>query len=913
MDVIAVIARGQMTIAAVKDGADGRGVASAKTQYAAASSQVSQSVIAALEAGTYEGVWTWQDTIAATSYSAAVPYLYTMTTLLDEDGGVVSRSITMSVWGKTGATGGKGADGKDGFSFSVDQSSLSFEMVTLEDKSGTSYYELQYNGKALSEDNCPAVHIYAYWGATSAKSITRASGSSMTKQHCSASASYGSYVTVKVTAVETRSVTYNGTTKQGVPYGSGYVSLSLTATSAAGDTETFDVTIPFTVSVAMSNVRQEIRSDSMTTTVSKLSSDVEANSGNIETLRSEQSEIRQTAESISLKVSSGTLDDARYNLLGGGMTHVAVSASTYTVGSVELEAGKTYTITAEAYSNSTGYYAGFWIYDSAWADTAIFAHTADGTISGSPTTSAAVRSMQFTPKKTAAYTIELACYQKGGGGTKPTSTSIYAVWDWLTVEEGSKSSGRYMLSADDYLVKPNLLKGTGTLTLGDSGTGYGQSAGLFLSSAAVKVDGRKLTARSMACPTAQTLMLYFEKAFDTAAGTTYTMSFYAKASSSGAKLDAYILGNGDAAFVSGTVGSDGSANCANPYGEVVFQLTTEWKKYWLTWVSPSAQSGCAAYLRMEASGYTYWLAGVKLREGGRADDWSDYGESAKDAAAQALLPTGVDVENGRITLTADNTTFRDNSGNVMGVFGDGGLKVAELHTISDDGSTVDIENGTVTATGSNGTRFVFGMDSSGNAVLNYYAADGTLKYSLGPGGLDAATQNDSAMTATTFYNVTSLSMPAAGGYATGTQLKTWFNNKYKGDSEKKFRYTAARQSGNVIADSKYTFNTSGGSLTQAQAAEHDGKWHSQTGSTYHLAGTTSAVAVTTESPTRYYVSKFGGTFDSANDRYRMTVYYFAKGVMTAYRTFYCTKQEWQDINGILSPVSGADQSVEMIS
>lgn len=877
-----------------EQGAAGNGVSSATVQYAAASIQLSDAAISALEDGTYTGVWTWQDTVGATGYSAATPYLYTMTTLLDADGNVLSRTITFSVWGKTGEQGEKGDpgdNGDDGFSFSVDQSALTFDLVALDEDDGGGY-EVQYNGAALSDSNCPAVHVYAYYGTASAQSIMEDAN---TQKNCTASIKSNSTVsTIKLTSVSNTTVTVNDK-EYTVPYSSGYVSVAYYAYKSSSDTtgKQFTVTIPFTVSGSYTSASLKVSQDSIKSQVAELTESVDG-------VKSSYSAIEQKADSITLKVASQQLDSRRWNLLSDGYFNAAFygNLGQYALAK-ELAAGTKYTMTVMGKALNTSSRLVVYIYALDSSSSRTDSHTAIVT-----STTEGMQTVTFEAAQSGQYYIYPYAYKSG---TSTTGTSYQALLRWVTVEEGAVSSGAYALSEDDLWAKPNLLAGTKDWTTGDYGSAFATSLDRTVSveDTTVKVEGRKMQQKPVLTLSTAHDVATYNGAVSSPVSKLYTLSFWAKCNSSGYEMyigmGLYLASDGTSSCpIAGASDSEGYAVCSTggSYdGSTSVTLSTEWKKYSVTWWMPSVPTGLTVVAaRLLAKGITAHFAGVKLREGGRADAWTDYGASA---ATSAELASSIAITDDQIVLSSENTVFVDNNGNTVGVFTEDGLSVSELHTSDTDGSgnSIDIQNGTVTANGSNGTRFVFGFDSDGNAVLNYYGTDGTLKYSLGPNGLDASTTTSSSWTKLTYYNVSSLSMPAAGEYADGTQAKTWFNRSYTGTKKNYYRYTAARVNGNAIADKDNGFTT------QEAAAAADGKIYTNTGGLGSLASDSSV----------YLVSGFGGYLDSTNDRYYMTVYYMSSGSAKAYRTFYCTKAMWESVNNLYSFQKATDSSVEIIS
>lgn len=123
--------------------------------------------------------------------------------------------------------------------------------------------------------------------------------------------------------------------------------------------------------------------------------------------------------------------------------------------------------------------------------------------------------------------------------------------------------------------------------------------------------------------------------------TEYTLSFYAKASVNGAKHYSYLYPDAVA------VGSNSSGATTNaPDGSIITTLTTEWKRYWVTWKTSSTLSGAKSIIPMRilsslaTTGVTTYICGVQFEEGNRSTDWSpapeDVSQDATDKSNQAL-------------------------------------------------------------------------------------------------------------------------------------------------------------------------------------------------------------------------------------------------------------------------------------
>ena len=149
----------------------------------------------------------------------------------------------------------------------------------------------------------------------------------------------------------------------------------------------------------------------------------------------------------------------------------------------------------------------------------------------------------------------------------------------------------------------------------------------------------------------------------------YILSFMAKGSGS---IDAYMWsGSNLSIFVED---SERDTTTSNADGGRRFSLTSEWKRYWVHWRSEG--TGIPNYVLIRClQGGKAWVTMPKLEVGATPTDWIE-GKSGfveDSGIAAKLLRTGLDIENGKITATADRFEVRNNSGVVTASVNDNGL------------------------------------------------------------------------------------------------------------------------------------------------------------------------------------------------------------------------------------------------
>lgn len=155
----------------------------------------------------------------------------------------------------------------------------------------------------------------------------------------------------------------------------------------------------------------------------------------------------------------------------------------------------------------------------------------------------------------------------------------------------------------------------------------------------------------------------------------YIISWYAKCEGNGF-LGAYATDVGKTVY---SEYSDGGID-QSTYGENIFFLTTQWKRFWMH--VKLIKGSCSAIVFRQyrgdwssgSSAMTAYFTQPKIEEGATVTDWTEKRTDMVDR--QALLATGIDIINGKITITANNTIFRDNNGTTIALFANGKINAS---------------------------------------------------------------------------------------------------------------------------------------------------------------------------------------------------------------------------------------------
>ena len=155
----------------------------------------------------------------------------------------------------------------------------------------------------------------------------------------------------------------------------------------------------------------------------------------------------------------------------------------------------------------------------------------------------------------------------------------------------------------------------------------------------------------------------------------YIISWYAKCEGKGL-FGAYAAGVGKTVY---SEYSDGGID-QSTYGENIFFLTTQWKRFWMHVKLIKGSCSAIAFRQYRgdwssgSSAMTAYFTQPKIEEGATVTDWTEKRTDMVDR--QALLATGIDITNGKITITANNTIFRDNNGTTIALFTGGKINAS---------------------------------------------------------------------------------------------------------------------------------------------------------------------------------------------------------------------------------------------
>lgn len=633
----------------------------------------------------------WQSAIIAAT--DAKPYLWTRTTVTykDSEGEHTTVSYAIAYKGKDGDKGDPGANGKDAVEFILKNAPLVFDTdengVVSASVSKTATIQVMRSGKNITSE---VRNLFP------SNSNIGCGKPTLTKQED------GIGVTISGASI-------NKDSTLGVSVTSGYVIVYMTIGGTL-----YSQQIPFMVNVAkftgaISADNKKLRTDytELTNRVGTVETDV--NGIPIKTqgeLTKYTSTIEQTAREISLKVSTAVVE--RRNLLPGSAfrkqgegcdfmrskivcsmpfdgTNILLAAEAKAAGprwngagstrNIHVTKGKEYTLAFWARAKSVAVRV---LGEVRWKKSATDTSYPAGYAGPAGSANLGVESVStaegwhlyrrtFTVAADAVYEwIDVSCFK---ADNTTANEQVYFAHPML-IEGSAEDYVCWGLSPNDYnYIGGNLLDNTRTFAKGGNLTrmdasvvtneSYNNGCSVIYANAASKF-----------IEMAQWSVAPFIKK-----GEDYMFSFVAKGSGTlgvfmwnGSNLSIFAE---DSEIATTETSVDGARS---------FNLTSDWKRYWVHWRSEGTGLPNYALIRC-VQGSKAWVTIPKLEVGATPTDWIE-GKSGyvEDSGLVAkILRTGFDIENGKITATAGTFEVQDNRGNTTARITDDGFFTGSVY------------------------------------------------------------------------------------------------------------------------------------------------------------------------------------------------------------------------------------------
>lgn len=407
------------------------------------------------------------------------------------------------------------------------------------------------------------------------------------------------------------------------------------------------------------------------------------------------------------------------------------------------------------------------------------------------------------------------------------------------VEEGDTYNG-WTLSQNDYdYVGGNLLEDTMALTKSSDNSNLQFASGLILFGKYEGCYGILYNKNNSAESQFTEALQYKFPTTATLSGQArivknqdYVFSFVAKGSGN---INVYLYGDSVHANVftetcEGNVYLDGRAD-----GYTQLALTSTFKRYWVHWrIEDYTGEGAEVIpdkVLIRVPGDTEaWVTKPKLEEGAQLTDYTERKTDLIDRATAKAA--GLEITSRGVTLYGEKikveNTLSTGQTTTAALFKDGAINAAlilaqMLTSQGHNGQMVRIADGLINIYGKAGTANIrFGLNSSGQAVLSYYDDNGNFLYDLGPAGIASLSKTDAKITSEQYIKAEDAGLTTPLGENVDLPwvdtTKSWYtatkDNNYilfvKGATGKKttlYRYSAPRVNGKIVADSANGLST----------------------------------------------------------------------------------------------------------
>lgn len=407
------------------------------------------------------------------------------------------------------------------------------------------------------------------------------------------------------------------------------------------------------------------------------------------------------------------------------------------------------------------------------------------------------------------------------------------------VEEGDTYNG-WTLSQNDYdYVGGNLLEDTMALTRSSDNSNLQFASGLILFGKYEGCYGILYNKNNSAESQFTEALQYKFPTTATLSGQArivknqdYVFSFVAKGSGN---INVYLYGDSVHANVftetcEGNVYLDGRAD-----GYTQLALTSTFKRYWVHWrIEDYTGEGAEVIpdkVLIRVPGDTEaWVTKPKLEEGAQLTDYTERKTDLIDRATAKAA--GLEITSRGVTLYGEKikveNTLSTGQTTTAALFKDGAINAAlilaqMLTSQGHNGQMVRIADGLINIYGKAGTANIrFGLNSSGQAVLSYYDDNGNFLYDLGPAGVASLSKTDAKITSEQYIKAEDAGLTTPLGENVDLPwvdtTKSWYtatkDNNYilfvKGATGKKttlYRYSAPRVNGKIVADSANGLST----------------------------------------------------------------------------------------------------------
>ena len=260
---------------------------------------------------------------------------------------------------------------------------------------------------------------------------------------------------------------------------------------------------------------------------------------------------------------------------------------------------------------------------------------------------------------------------------KTSADNIHCWYCQPMLVEGDEYVGWSLSEDDAEYIGGNLLDNTDTLKTGGTLTVATENTGLHPTDGSADEIARQTY---NGCATLNSDARYYTKNIDTVQwdlgdtgfikqGQDYMLSFWAKGNKGG-RFAAYLYKDGSQriyAEVLDHVDGHNQLTSGDGYAMVEFDKDYEWKQYWVHW--RVVGSNLPKYVLIRCiQGCDLYVSQPKLEYGATVTEYT-----TSRSMSSRLLAAGIDINSKQITLTADKTNFRTQSGQIVAMFDSKGI------------------------------------------------------------------------------------------------------------------------------------------------------------------------------------------------------------------------------------------------
>lgn len=281
--------------------------------------------------------------------------------------------------------------------------------------------------------------------------------------------------------------------------------------------------------------------------------------------------------------------------------------------------------------------------------------------------------------------------------SKTSADKIHCWYCQPMLVEGDEYVGWSMSEDDVDYIGGNLLDNTDTLKTGGTLTVATENTGLHPTDGSADEIARQTY---NGCATLNSDARYYTKNIDTVQwdlgdtgfikqGQDYMFSFMAKGNK-GYQFTAYFYKSDttEKVFVEvlDRVNGPNQHTAVNGNAQVEFKEDYVWKRYWVHWRVVGSNVPARVMIRCD-KGTNMYVSQPKLEYGAKVTDYT-----TSRSMSSRLLDAGIDINSKQITLTADKTVFRDQSGKETAVFKDGAINANLINAEQAVIKTLESEN-----------------------------------------------------------------------------------------------------------------------------------------------------------------------------------------------------------------------------